>query len=81
MLTTLSQYIYAKAKQEGKGFEKKYLALLRESGSMTAEDLVMKHLGEDITSEKFWEKGLKLCIKDVEEFIQLSDECEGIYIG
>ncbi|MEH7355524.1 M3 family oligoendopeptidase [Neobacillus drentensis] len=64
--------IYAKAKEKGKEFEKDYLNLLRDSGSMTVEDLVMKHLGEDITSEEFWEKGMELCVKDVEEFIKLT---------
>lgn len=64
--------IYAKAKEKGKNFEKDYLALLRDSGSMTVEDLVMKHLGEDITSEEFWEKGMELCVKDAEEFIKLT---------
>ena len=39
--------IYAKAKEEGKGFEEKYMALLRDTAIMTVEDLAMKHLGED----------------------------------
>lgn len=64
--------IYAKAKEKGKDFEKDYLNLLRDSGSMSVEDLVMKHLGEDITSEKFWEKGMELCVKDAEEFLKLT---------
>lgn len=64
--------IYAKAKEKGKDFEKDYLALLRDSGSMSVEDLVMKHLGEDITSEEFWVKGMELCVKDAEEFIKLT---------
>ncbi|WP_419887651.1 M3 family oligoendopeptidase [Neobacillus niacini] len=64
--------IYAKAKEKGKGFEKDYLNLLRDSGSMNVEDLVMKHLGEDITSEEFWEKGMELCVQDAEEFIKLT---------
>lgn len=64
--------IYAKAKEKGKEFEKDYLALLRDSGSMSTEDLVMKHLGEDITSEAFWQKGIELCVRDVEEFINLT---------
>lgn len=64
--------IYAKAKEKGKEFEKDYLNLLRDSGSMTVEDLVMKHLGEDITSEEFWEKGMELCVRDAEEFIKLT---------
>ncbi|MFJ8460192.1 M3 family oligoendopeptidase [Lysinibacillus xylanilyticus] len=64
--------LFAKAKEKGKGFEKSYLNLLRNSGSMCTEDLVMKHLGEDITSEAFWKKGIELCIKDVDEFIKLT---------
>ncbi|MCP3028724.1 M3 family oligoendopeptidase [Halobacillus sp. A5] len=65
--------IYAKAKEKGKEFEEDYLNLLRDSGSMTVEDLVMKHLDEDITSEEFWEKGMELCVQDVKEFIKLTE--------
>ncbi|PGA43610.1 M3 family oligoendopeptidase [Bacillus toyonensis] len=64
--------LFAKAKEKGKEFERYYLDLLRDSGSMCTEDLVMKHLGEDITSESFWKKGIELCIKDVDEFIKLT---------
>ncbi|ETI70889.1 M3 family oligoendopeptidase [Neobacillus vireti] len=64
--------LYARAKEIGKEFEKSYLELLRDSGRMTIEDLVMKHLGEDITSQTFWEKGMQLSIKDAEEFISLT---------
>ena len=39
---------------------------------MSTEDLVMKHLGQDITTEAFWEKGINFCIKDAEEFILLT---------
>lgn len=66
--------IFAKAKEEGRGFEQRYLSLLRDSGSMTVEELVMKHLGEDISQESFWEKGMALCVKDAEEFIRLSSD-------
>ncbi|WEG11700.1 M3 family oligoendopeptidase [Pullulanibacillus sp. KACC 23026] len=66
--------IYAKAKEKGKDFEKDYLILLRDSGSMAVEDLVMEHLGEDITSEEFWEKGMELCVKDAEEFMDLTSK-------
>ncbi|MGE7874552.1 M3 family oligoendopeptidase [Bacillus paramycoides] len=64
--------LFAKAKEKGKEFERYYLDLLRDSGSMCTENLVMKHLGEDITSESFWKKGIELCIKDVDEFIKLT---------
>lgn len=63
--------LYAKSKEKGQSFEKDYIALLRDSGSMSVEDLVMKHLGEDITSEDFWEKGIKICVKDVEDFTSI----------
>ncbi|KPL58493.1 M3 family oligoendopeptidase [Rossellomorea vietnamensis] len=69
----LALHLFARAKEIGKGFEDDYLALLRDSGSMSAEELVMKHLGEDITEESFWEKGMELCVKDSEEFVRLAE--------
>ncbi|MDN4492837.1 M3 family oligoendopeptidase [Ureibacillus aquaedulcis] len=63
--------LYAKSKEKGKAFEIEYIELLRDSGCMSIEELIMKHLKEDITSEAFWEKGMKLCVKDAEEFISL----------
>lgn len=56
----------------GADFENAYIQLLRDSGKMTTEELVRKHLNEDITKEAFWEKGIKLCIKDVELFLELT---------
>ncbi|MCZ2260228.1 M3 family oligoendopeptidase [Sporosarcina sp. G11-34] len=66
--------IYAKALEEGKDFEGKYIALLRDTASMSVEDLAIKHLGEDITKEEFWAKGVALCVKDVEDFLELTSE-------
>ena len=66
--------IYAKAKEEGTGFEEKYIALLQDTAVMTVEELAMKHLNEDITQQAFWEKGIALCIKDVEEFMELTSK-------
>ena len=66
--------VYAKALEEGEGFEGKYMALLRDTAIMSTEELAMKHLGEDITEKGFWEKGIALCTKDVEEFIKLTAE-------
>ncbi|KQL32453.1 M3 family oligoendopeptidase [Psychrobacillus sp. FJAT-21963] len=65
--------IYAKAINEGANFEEKYIALLQDTAVMSVEDLAMKHLGEDITEEEFWIKGINLCIQDVNEFIQLTN--------
>ncbi|MDW0117833.1 M3 family oligoendopeptidase [Sporosarcina thermotolerans] len=66
--------IYAKALTEGESFEQKYMALLRDTAIMSVEDLAMKHLGEDITKEEFWAKGVALCVKDVEEFLKIASE-------
>lgn len=66
--------IYAKALTEGEGFEKKYIDLLRDTAVMSVEDLAMKHLGEDITKEDFWAKGVALCVKDVEEFLKIASK-------
>lgn len=66
--------IYAKALTEGESFEEKYMALLRDTAIMSVEDLAMKHLGEDITKEEFWAKGVALCVKDVEEFLKIASK-------
>ncbi|KML08117.1 M3 family oligoendopeptidase [Rossellomorea marisflavi] len=64
--------IYAKALEAGGDYEEKYMALLRDTAVMNVEELAMKHLGEDITKEAFWEKGIRLCIQDAEEFLELT---------
>ena len=64
--------IYAKAIEEGSSFEEKYISLLRDTAIMSVEDLAKKHLNEDITQHAFWEKGIALCVKDVEEFLELT---------
>ncbi|WNF21800.1 M3 family oligoendopeptidase [Mesobacillus jeotgali] len=66
--------IYALAQEEGKGYEEKYIALLKDSASMTVEDLAQKHLNVDLTKKEFWEKAVRMCVEDVEEFIALTEE-------
>ena len=66
--------IYAKALEVGDNFEEKYIALLRDTAIMSVEDLAMRHLGEDITKQEFWAKGVALCVKDVEDFLLLTSE-------
>ena len=55
--------IYAQALEEGKGYEEKYIDLLRDTASMTVEDLAAKHLEVDLVQKDFWEKAVKICIK------------------
>jgi oligoendopeptidase F len=54
--------LYAKRKEEGSSFMPTYRALLRDTGRMTAEELVQKHTGEDIRNVDYWRKALKLAV-------------------
>jgi oligoendopeptidase F len=65
--------IYAQALEEGTKYEEKYISLLKDTASMTVEELAQKHLGVDLTQRAFWEKAVKLSIKDVEEFMSLTN--------
>ncbi len=62
--------IYALRTEMGSGFMPKYRELLRDTGRMTAEDLVQKHLGEDITKSGFWQKSLNIVAQKVIKFEQ-----------
>jgi len=66
--------IYARAMEEGPGFESKYVQLLRDTGRMTVEELGHRHLGVDLTRPDFWESGLKVAYGDLEEFLALTAE-------
>lgn len=62
--------IYSKALQAGTSFEEKYIALLKDTASMTVEDLAYKHLGVDLTQKDFWEEAIGLAVADAEEFLE-----------
>ncbi|WLD92163.1 M3 family oligoendopeptidase [Alkalihalobacillus sp. AL-G] len=64
--------IYAKAKEQGTAFEEKYIALLKDTGSMSVEELAEKHLGEDLTKPHFWKQAIQSAVQDVEEFLDLT---------
>ncbi|MCL6573011.1 MAG: M3 family oligoendopeptidase [Bacillus sp. (in: Bacteria)] len=66
--------IYAQALVEGKGYEEKYIALLRDTASMSVEDLAQKHLQVDLTQKDFWEKAVRTCLDDIDEFLELTKE-------
>lgn len=65
--------IYAQALEEGKGYEEKYIALLRDTASMTVEDLAQKHLQVDLTQEDFWKKAVDICLADIDEFLEMTE--------
>ena len=66
--------VYAQALEHGTAFEDDYIALLRDTASMTVEELASKHLKADITSPHFWQKAIDLVASDVDEFLALTKE-------
>lgn len=67
-----SMGIYSYAKEKGGSFEDDYIALLRDTASMTTEELAMKHLGVDLTKPDFWQAGIDTVIKDVNQFMDVT---------
>lgn len=65
--------VYARALQEGAAFEDKYIGLLRDTGSMTVEDLAQKHLGVDLRQPDFWQSAVNLAIADIKEFLRATE--------
>ena len=51
--------------------ETKYINLLKDSSSMSTEELAKKHLGIDLEKPYFWELAIKQATKDVELFLEL----------
>ncbi len=69
-----SQGLYARALSEGPTFRRHYIALLRDTGSMSTEDLAKTHLGVDLTRSEFWETAVDGILADVEVFSRLADQ-------
>lgn len=68
----LSSGIYAKAQTQA-NFEDQYIALLTDTANMSAEDLVQKHLGADLSKPDFWQQGIDLAAEDAKQFLTLSE--------
>lgn len=66
--------IYAKANQHADGFENQYIALLRDTASMTTEALAKKHLNIDLHQATFWQAGIDMVLKDIETFMELTEK-------
>lgn len=60
--------LYARRKERGESFNETYVAILRDTGRMTAEDLIQKHLGENIRKPQFWQKSVDLAIAKIADF-------------
>lgn len=66
--------IYAKASQNADGFEDQYIALLRDTASMTTEELAKKHLDTDLHQATFWQAGIDMVLKDIATFMDLTEK-------
>jgi len=65
--------VYDRAKKEGPAFADKYVALLSDTGSMTTEEVAMKHLGVDLTKDEFWVDAVNNVLADVDDFVKLAE--------
>lgn len=65
--------IYARALEEGETFASKYDALLRDTASMTVEELAEKHLGVDLTKPDFWQSAIDVTLQDVKQFLEMTE--------
>lgn len=66
--------LYARALEQGKAFADQYVALLRDTGSMTVEQLASKHLGVDLEQPAFWRAAVALTERDVEQFLDMTEQ-------
>ena len=55
-----------------KTFESRYIALLRDTGRMTSEELAKTHLDVDLTKPEFFERALMQVQKDIDTYLRLS---------
>lgn len=65
-----SKGVYAQREAKGASFYDDYKALLRDTGSMTAEDVVAKHLSMDIRQPDFWQQSIEMVSQQIDAFEQ-----------
>lgn len=65
--------IYARALESDASFEDEYIALLRDTASMSTEDLAQKHLDVDLRKPDFWQRAIDRVHDDVDEFLKLTE--------
>ncbi|CAM4450997.1 M3 family oligoendopeptidase [Paenibacillus tarimensis] len=67
-----SSGIYARAAAEGPAFAERYVNLLRDTASLTVEELAEKHLGVRLDDVAFWREAVAISVKDVEQFLEMT---------
>ncbi|TNF30724.1 MAG: M3 family oligoendopeptidase [Deltaproteobacteria bacterium] len=60
--------IYAQKDKYGEKFPELYKNILRDTGTMTAEDLIKKHLDQDIESPDFWKDSISIVESSITKF-------------
>ena len=73
-----SSGVYARAEAEGPAFQDAYVALLRDTGRMTTDELARKHLGVDLARPDFWESAVDRVLADIGEFGALAEQAAGV---
>ncbi|KGY12640.1 oligoendopeptidase F [Vibrio tubiashii] len=66
--------VYAQRDSKGKHFYSDYVNLLRDTGSMMAEEVVEKHLGMDLSQADFWQQSIDRVKAKIDEFELLLDQ-------
>lgn len=66
--------VYAQRESKGQQFYQDYVNLLRDTGSMMAEDVVQKHLGMDLSGHAFWQQSIDRVASKIDEFESLLDQ-------
>ena len=67
-LFALGVYAHGESLGEGAGFHEQYVALLRDTGRMTAEELVERHLGVSISEPEFWARSVAIVERKLDGF-------------
>ena len=66
--------VYGRRDSFGDSFFERYVALLRDTGRMTAEDIAKKHLGVDLRQPAFWAETIESLGARVDLFESILDE-------
>ena len=69
-----SNNVYSQRSSKGENFHDDYIALLRDTGRMTAEELTKKHLSQSLTQESFWQQSIDNIKLKIDQFELLLDQ-------
>ncbi|UPQ86860.1 M3 family oligoendopeptidase [Vibrio sinaloensis] len=66
--------VYAQRESKGEQFYSDYVQLLRDTGTMMAEEVVNKHLEMDLTQPEFWQQSIQHVKAKIDQFEMLLDQ-------